>query len=130
MPAVFSFQAYVYHGQGNPLGRSLEQVVESMTQLSGLFFEWDGSLTWANQSEGWQIDGTVYDDGKQVQYVDLHGRTDQPANAMHLRDRLHDLFSTWGETDELMLMRLPERRWQNLQDFEKELLQGRPTLPE
>jgi len=122
MAAAFSFQSYVYRGQGQPLGRSLEQVAESMTALPGLFFEWDGSLTWANQSEGWQIDGTVYDDGNQLQYVDLHGRIDKTAGVDLLRDRLRELFSTWGNHEELMLMRLPDRRWQNLQDFEKELL--------
>lgn len=127
MTALFSFQAYVYRGQGSPLGRSLEQVVGPMNQLSGLFFEWDGSLTWANQSEGWQIDGTVYDDGKQVQYVDLHGRIDRRDHVELLRDRLRELLSTWGALDELMLMRLPQRQWQNLQDFEKELLSATPS---
>lgn len=126
MTAVFSFQSYVYRGEGRPLGRSLEEIAPPMTSLPGLFFEWDGSLTWANQAEGWQIDGTVYDDGKQVQYVDLHGRIDQFAGILVLRDRLRDLFSTWGNLDELRLMRLPDRRWQNLQDFEKELLAAVP----
>lgn len=126
MAAAFSFQAYVYRNEGKPLGRSLEQVVDPMTALDGLFFEWDGSLTWANQSEGWQIDGMVYDNATEIQYVDLHGRVDQPQNAIYLRDRLRELFGTWGESAELMLLRLPERRWQNLQDFEKELL-SEPT---
>lgn len=124
MAAAFSFQAYVYRNEGKPLGRSLEQVVEPMTQLNGLFFEWDGSLTWANQSEGWQIDGMVYDNATEIQYVDLHGRVEQGENAGFLRDRLRELFQTWGEPSDLMLLRLPERRWQSLQDFEKELLSG------
>ncbi|SMP39104.1 hypothetical protein SAMN06265222_101251 [Neorhodopirellula lusitana] len=120
MPAYFTFHAYVYRNQGSPLGQSLEQVVEPMTALDGLFFEWDGSLTWANQSEGWQIDGTVYDDGKEVQYVDLHGRVENADQCDRFSECLRQLFQTWGQLDELMLMRLPERRWQNLQDFEKE----------
>lgn len=122
MAAAFSFQAYVYRNEGQPLGRSLEQVVDPMTALDGLFFEWDGSLTWANQSEGWQIDGMVYDNATEIQYVDLHGRVNQAENAPFLRDRLRELFGTWGEPADLMLLRLPDRRWQSLQDFEKELL--------
>ena len=122
MPAYFSFQAYVYLGQGRPLGRSLEQIAQSMSELPGLFFEWDGSLTWANQVDGWQIDATVFDDGQQVQYIDLHGRA-RSLDACHLLNRrLGELFSTWGARDELRLMRLPDRRWQDLQSFANESL--------
>jgi len=120
MPAHFSFQAYVYLGEGQPLGRSLEQIVTSMSALEGLFFEWDGSLTWANQAEGWQIDATVFDDGVQVQYVDLHGRANSRESCGFLNQRLRALMASWGEIDELRFMRLPERRWQSLQEFEKE----------
>ncbi len=122
MPAYFSFQAYVYFGQGRPLGRSLEQIAQSMSSLSGLFFEWDGSLTWANQSEGWQIDATLFDDGQEVQYVDLHGRAASRESCRVLNERIGDLFSAWGEPSELQLLRLPDRRWQNLHEFAKESL--------
>lgn len=124
MAAYFSFQAYVYVGEGRPLGRSLEQVAEAMSALSGLFFEWDGSLTWANQAQGWQIDATVYDDGTQVQYVDLHGRAGTRESCPFLEQRLRELFATWGDPDELRMLRLPHRRWQDLQDFAKESLQA------
>lgn len=120
MPAYFSFQAYVYLGEGRPLGRSLEEIAQSMSALSGLFFEWDGSLTWANQTEGWRIDATIFDDGTQVQYVDLHGRAISAESCRFLNQRLEDLMSTWGDTGELRLMRLPQRQWQSLQDFAKE----------
>ncbi|MCM2371499.1 hypothetical protein [Aporhodopirellula aestuarii] len=120
MPAYFSFQAYVYLGEGQPIGRTLEQVAESMTALPGLFFEWDGSLTWANQADGWQIDATVFDDGTQVQYVDLHGRAATKDGCRVLNQRLNELFGTWGNKEDLRLMRLPDRRWQDLQDFAKE----------
>ncbi|MBB3206453.1 hypothetical protein FHS27_002262 [Rhodopirellula rubra] len=122
MPAYFSFQAYVYHGEGSPLGRTLEQIAENMKALPGLFFEWDGSLTWANQAGGWQIDATVFDDGTQVQYVDLHGRAASRSGCEVLNQRLNDLFQTWGDPAELRLMRLPDRRWQDLQQFAKESL--------
>jgi hypothetical protein len=122
MSAVFSFQAYVYRGRGEPLGRTLEQVVSSMGALEGLFFEWDGSLTWANQSEGWQIDATVYDNADEIQYVDMHARVERSEQIGFLRDRLGELLATWGPREDLMLLRLPDRRWQNLQDFEKELV--------
>lgn len=125
MAAYFSFQAYVYLGQGRPLGRSLEQVAQSMSTLPGLYFEWDGSLTWANQSEGWQIDATVFDDGAQVQYIDLHGRAVSEKSCRSLHHRLRELFSTWGDVAQLRMMRLPERRWQDLQEFEKESLPSR-----
>lgn len=124
MAVYFSFQAYVYVGEGRPLGCSLEQAAQSMAALPGLFFEWDGSLTWANQTEGWQIDATVFDDGVQVQYIDLHGRAATQDGCRLLNQRLGELFATWGDTAELRMMRLPERRWQNLQEFAKESLHG------
>ncbi|WP_173403121.1 hypothetical protein [Rhodopirellula sallentina] len=122
MPAYFSFQAYVYQGEGQPIGGTLEQVAERMTALPGLFFEWDGSLTWANQAGGWQIDATVFDDGTQVQYVDLHGRAATKEGCDLMNQRLNDLFDAWGDPAELRLMRLPDRRWQDLQQFAKESL--------
>ncbi len=122
MSPFFSFQAYVYSGQGRPLGRSLERIARAMEPLPGLFFEWDGSLTWANQAEGWQIDATIFDDGRRVQYVDLHGRAASREGCRRLNERIGDLFATWGDPNELKLMRLPDRRWQNLQDFAKESL--------
>ena len=129
MATAFSFQAYVYLNEGQPLGRSLEQVVGPMASLDGLFFEWDGSLTWANQSEGWQIDGMVYDNATEIQYVDLHGRISRAENAILLHDRLRQLFGTWGDPADLMLLRLPDRRWQTLQDFERELLSKSASTP-
>ncbi|TWU16777.1 hypothetical protein [Allorhodopirellula heiligendammensis] len=120
MSPYFSFQAYVYRGQGRPLGRTLEQAAEAMNSLPGLFFEWDGSLTWANQTAGWQIDATIFDDGQQIQYIDLHGRAVSQEGCRRLNERIGDLFAAWGDPDELNLMRLPDRRWQNLHDFAKE----------
>lgn len=93
-----------------------------MEALPGLFFEWDGSLTWANQAEGWQIDATLFDDGQQVQYVDMHGRAASREGCQRLNERIGDLLGTWGEPGELRLLRLPERRWQNLQNLAKESL--------
>lgn len=127
MAAYLSFQAYVYRGKGNPLGGTIEDLSVPMTSLSGLFFEWDGSLTWTNQSEGWQINGTVYDNAVEIQYVDLHARVDKREQADRLCERMRELLSIWGVPDELMLLRLPDRRWQNLQDFENEVLQRGPV---
>lgn len=39
-----------------------------------------------------------------------------------MNERIDDLFAVLGEPDELNLIRLPERRWQNLHDFAKESL--------
>ncbi|TWT56031.1 hypothetical protein [Allorhodopirellula solitaria] len=122
MSAYFSFQAYVYLAQGQPLGRSLEQIAQAMSSLSGLFFEWDGSLTWANQAAGWQVDATIFDNGQEVQYIDLHGRANSREGCLVLNERLSELFAAWGDPSELRLLRLPERRWQNLHQFAKESL--------
>lgn len=122
MSRFFSFQAYVYRGQGLPLQRSLEQVAQSMESLPGLFFEWDGSLTWANQVEGWQIDATIFDNGETVQYIDLHGRSASREGCRLMNERIADLFAAWAEPGELQMLRLPERRWQILQEFAKESL--------
>lgn len=122
MSPFFSFQAYVYFGQGLPLRRSLEQVARSMESLPGLFFEWDGSLTWANQTDGWQIDATIFDNGQTVQYIDLHGRAVSREGCRLMNERLADLFAAWAEPNELQMLRLPDRRWQILQEFAKESL--------
>lgn len=122
MAPFFSFRAYVYRGQGQPLRRSLEQVAQSMESLPGLFFEWDGSLTWANQLEGWQIDATIFDNRQSVQYIDLHGRAISREGCELMNERIADLFAAWEESGELQMMRLPDRRWQNLQQFAKESL--------
>ncbi|MFG0267069.1 MAG: hypothetical protein ACF8AM_18250 [Rhodopirellula sp. JB055] len=101
----------------------METVAGRFEHLEGLFFEWDGSFTWANQSQGWQIDGTVYDNGQAIQYVDLHGRGSSPEGRRILWARLQTLFSTLGTPQSISLMRLPERSWQDLQAFEKDVFQ-------
>ncbi|WP_236696693.1 hypothetical protein [Rhodopirellula islandica] len=123
MAAVFSFQAYVYGTDRGAFDVSMETVADRFDNLEGLFFEWDGSFTWANQAQGWQIDGTVYDNGQAIQYVDLHGRGSSLEGRKILLERLHALFLTLGEPESISLLRLPERAWQDLQAFEKDVFQ-------
>ncbi|MAP10021.1 MAG: hypothetical protein CMM00_14975 [Rhodopirellula sp.] len=99
----------------------METVAGRFEALEGLFFEWDGSFTWANQSQGWQIDGTVYDNGQAIQYVDLHGRGSSEEGRRLLRERLRTLFSVFADPSSISLMRIPDRTWQDLQGFEKDV---------
>lgn len=52
----------------------MERVVEHWQQISGLFFEWDGSLTLAQPQLGWECHGNLYDSGDRVQYLELQLR--------------------------------------------------------
>lgn len=121
MTSTFSFQAYVYSPERGAFSVSMESFAEQLQHLQGLFFEWDGSFTWANQKQGWQIDGTVYDNGDTIQYVDLHGRGSSDEGRIQLIQRLKALFAGLEPNDSVSLMRLPEREWQDLQAFEKEV---------
>lgn len=121
MTAAFTFQTYVYGPDRGAFDVSMETVAGRFDALEGLFFEWDGSFTWANQSQGWQIDGTVYDNGQAIQYVDLHGRGSSEEGRRLLMERLRTLFSVFAEPSSISLMRIPDRTWQDLQGFEKDV---------
>jgi len=202
MNQSLTFQAYIYGPNRGPLSLTLERLAEAMQSVPGLYFEWDGSFTWAGRvdpttqesgEEGkngqddhsrptngadassassdsnvarparrglWQISGTIYDNGKIVQYVDLHARAEETAGRDALRLRLVELFALMAEPpsdqpnppppgeekdstlvsaksggsrpvtssslslsrfqQQLQLMRLPDQKWQDLRDFEKE----------
>lgn len=175
MSQSMTFQAYLYGPDRGPLRITLERLAEAMQTVPRLYFEWDGSFTWAGrvpekletasketQYNGateqngatdldrgrrgvWQLSGTLYDNGKSIQYVDLHGRGERPAGREALRRHLGQLFelltdqpplvepeqasasapNRGGESlarfrEQLQVMRLPEQQWQDLRDFEKE----------
>ena len=63
---------------GEPLRVSLESALANLEQLPRMFVELDGSFLWTGQSTGsasrqWQLEGTIYDDGQVVRYIDLRG---------------------------------------------------------
>ncbi|MEM1224891.1 MAG: hypothetical protein AAGJ40_04305 [Planctomycetota bacterium] len=149
MSSTMTFQAYLYAADGRHFDCTLDQVAAAMHATAGMFFEWDGSFGWSGGADGWQITGTVYDNGNAVQYVDLHGRIERATGRQLMRDRLADLFSmliqppedasdsksiqgvgvqtTKGSVltrfqEEISIMRLPDQQWQDLQALERELL--------
>ena len=45
-----------------------------------MFVEPDGSFLWTNQAmPRWQLEGTIYDDGSVVRYIELRGHCPLPA---------------------------------------------------
>ncbi|MEM6979610.1 MAG: hypothetical protein AAF539_08050 [Planctomycetota bacterium] len=150
MASIFNFQIYVYGPGGRPIPITMEKAAAAMQDFPGLYFEWDGSFTWAAAEPRWQISGTIYDNGSEIQYVDLHGRLESETARVVVKEKLIDLFSAWnliapdsngrksdqqasqstkpGQHDwgflnkHLAIMRLPDQRWQELQTFEQELL--------
>lgn len=63
---------------GAPLYVSLETALNNLEQLPRMFVELDGSFLWTGQSpeaplRQWQLEGTIYDDGEVVRYIDLRG---------------------------------------------------------
>ncbi|MEM9364539.1 MAG: hypothetical protein AAGD07_00985 [Planctomycetota bacterium] len=65
-------QVHSAHAEGFQV--AMERVVERWRQISGLFFEWDGSLTLAQPQSGWECHGNLYDSGERVQYLELQLR--------------------------------------------------------
>ena len=63
---------------GAPLYVSLETALANLEQFPRMFVELDGSFLWTGQSpeapsHQWQLEGTIYDDGQVVRYIDLRG---------------------------------------------------------
>ena len=60
-----------------PLDISLEEALLRLAQLPRMFIEPDGSFLWtgagSDDSAAWQLEGTIYDDGRVVRYIELHG---------------------------------------------------------
>lgn len=63
---------------------SLETALANLEQLPRMFVELDGSFLWTgprsdtpsdsrSDSKHWQLEGTIYDDGQVVRYIDLRG---------------------------------------------------------
>jgi hypothetical protein len=50
----------------------------NLEQLARMFVEPDGSFLWSGQDPAsgghWQLEGTVYDDGQVVRYIELRGQ--------------------------------------------------------
>lgn len=77
IPPLAAGQTPAPADHGQPLRISLERALAKLEQLPRMFVEPDGSFLWTGDDSGssghWQLEGTVYDDGQVVRYVDLHG---------------------------------------------------------
>jgi hypothetical protein len=72
-----------------PFPVSFEEASESLAALPRLFIEPDGSFVWVadDAQRTWQVDGSLYDGGTQVSFVELKGTC--PADSL---DRLLSAF--------------------------------------
>lgn len=58
-------------GELSPLPVSLENATDRLRELPRMFLEPDGSFLW--NAGMWQLEGTLYDDGRILRYVELRG---------------------------------------------------------
>lgn len=61
--------------KSQPLGVTFESAQAALVRLPRMFIEGDGSFVFAGQSdsERWQVDGNLYDQGERLMYVELSG---------------------------------------------------------
>ncbi len=67
---------------GQPLQMSWEDAFEQLSRLPRMYIEPDGSFLWTGETamqphsspHAWQLEGTIYDDGRAIQYVDILAR--------------------------------------------------------
>lgn len=108
-----AFALYLYGPRGGPLPASFEQSSARLQQLGRLYFEPDGSFTWAVElRRRQQVDGMLYDAGGQLQYVDLKGDCSLEA--------WQKLMGAICPESDLWVSRLRSGVLQPLQQFERE----------
>ena len=108
------FHLYLYGPQKGAIDSSFEAAESRLSALEWLHFEPDGSFVWIHDEGQQQIYGMLYDADGQIQYGELQGKC-RLATWRRLIDAIR------GDSDqELFVMRLPERRMQDLQNFEAE----------
>jgi hypothetical protein len=110
------FHLYLYGPARGPLPSSFEQAESRLRQLPLLHFEPDGSFVWTRDSGRQQIDGMLYDAAGQIQYCVLQGRC-----TVETWKTLLKAIAGESQAGGLEVLRLPDRRLQDLQTFETEL---------
>ena len=110
-----AFHLYLYGHKQGPIGGSFEQAQERMEELTGLFFELDGSFAWMREPGTDEIYGILYDAAGKIQYCDLHGNCQ--------RETLMKLCSaiTGGALNHLEALLLPMHDLQPFERFANEL---------
>ena len=117
---MISFHLYLYGAAKGPLKTSFEQVEERLKRLDSLYFEPDGSFVFTRASGCEQVFGMVYDAAGQVQYCDLRGKCGISTWQTLRLAIVGDLVAN----HEVLL--LPEQELQDLQTFERCLIQSQP----
>ena len=109
------FRIQLYGPHGGPLETSFEAAAERLMGIESLYFEPDGSFVWTHRRSGEQVDGMLYDAGGRLQYVELSGQCGRSA----WRQLLVALLGKSGDSRQLKVVNLPDRRVQTLQAFEQ-----------
>jgi hypothetical protein len=81
-----------------PLAISFEAAVERLSQLPGMFVEGDGAFVWRSAphaTSSWQVDGTLYDRGTSLFYVEMKGHCPEESFNDFLA-ALHTADQTWA----------------------------------
>ncbi len=109
-----SFHLYLYGPDKGPIDTSFEAAAARLQTLELLHFEPDGSFVWIRGEGKQQIYGMLYDAQGKIQYGELQGKCD---NATWRRL----VAAICGDCSQsLLVMRLPDRKLQDLQSFERE----------
>ena len=115
MNAPSAFHLYLYGRDRGPIESSFEDAAARLVALPGLYFEPDGSFAWAPDSPDQQVFGMLYDAASKIQYAELRGSCQR---------------ETWRQlciaiagrkSAELLVLKLPDRHWYDLQSFQAEL---------
>lgn len=111
LPANAPFHLYLYGPNQGPIDSSFEQAESRLTDLQRLHFEPDGSFVWSIDDRQ-QIFGMIYDAAGKIQYCELRGQCDLQS----WRDLCFAITGIPVKAGEVL--KLPEQRVQDLQNFE------------
>ncbi|MEM1068582.1 MAG: hypothetical protein AAGI63_06790 [Planctomycetota bacterium] len=112
------FHLYLYGPSKGPIESSFEAAEERLKGLPKLYFEPDGSFVWALDEGRQQVFGMVYDAAGAIQYIELWGRCER----ITWQQIVHA--ATGSQSSHFEVLRLPDQRLQELQDFETEFWPG------
>ena len=108
------FHVYLYGPAKGPIESSFESAEMRLTELPRLYFEPDGSFVWALDQGRQQVFGMIYDAAGRIQYIELRGSCEKVTWRQLIGA------ATGSHSTDYLVLKLPEQRLQELQDFELE----------
>jgi hypothetical protein len=119
------FHVYLYGPDRGPLATSFEQAEARLLELPRLHFEPDGSFVWTLDAGQQQVFGMLYDAMNQIQYCELRGRCHHQTWKCLCIAIVGQAFAD-RPSAAAVILELPARKWQKVQDFESRLWSDDP----